>query len=75
VLHGWDSTDGLAEGWLQWISCDTRKPIQSPLYSKDQFVLSECYILSSILGTKDMVRYKKAKIFVLKKQRGDNGRK
>ena len=49
--------------------------IQSPLYSKDQFILSECYILSSILGTKDMVRYKKAKIFVLKKQRGDNERK
>ena len=45
------------------------------LFTKDQFLLSECYILSSILGTEDMVKYKKAKIFVLKKQRGNNERK
>lgn len=24
VLHGWDSTDGLAEGQLQWTCSDTR---------------------------------------------------
>ena len=47
----------------------------SHLFTKDQFLLSECYILSSILGTEDMVKYKKAKIFVLKKQRGNNERK
>ena len=47
----------------------------SHLFTKDQFLLSECYILSSILGPEDMVKYKKAKIFVLKKQRGNNERK
>lgn len=24
MLHGWDSTDGLAEGQLQWTCSDTR---------------------------------------------------